>query len=270
MGRNGGCLRPPPLNLEAALPRAPSGMGQQTSTGFICCSKRAVQENLGKSDHCQVHEAPYVAEPYTLLAAPQSRSRGKQRLCSRDLDSARGSTMPGPVLDAAPTAGHPAAAGPVWFMEPNADNPGTPEPSLDNFGPRGAAAPPPLIGRQSRSTSSDRTWSQHSDSAASSAPHSPAPAAGLATPSGAEEAPVHCRVPVVRQPSSASSDSQYSSGMRAVTHALRDYAFAWSDCVDEPLNMAPGITAPWRPATRCWGPMTWADGVDGVFGKQTT
>mmetsp|Transcript_35383 Transcript_35383/g.75366 ORF Transcript_35383/g.75366 Transcript_35383/m.75366 type:complete len:189 (-) Transcript_35383:25-591(-) len=63
-----------------------------------------------------------------------------------------------------------------------------------------------------------------------------------------------------------------STGMRALSLALHDYALIWSDCIDaQPLcDAREGGMAPRKLVTRCWGPMTWADGVDDVLGKRSS
>merc|ERR1711920_500919 len=69
---------------------------------------------------------------------------------------------------------------------------------------------------------------------------------------------------VVTSPSSRSSpedtcaDADVGTGMQAISRALRHHPFAWSECLDfSPTNIATH-----KLPTRCWGPMTWGDGVD--------
>eukprot|EP00933_Yihiella_yeosuensis_P036651 TRINITY_DN30404_c0_g1_i1.p1 TRINITY_DN30404_c0_g1~~TRINITY_DN30404_c0_g1_i1.p1 ORF type:complete len:376 (-),score=69.30 TRINITY_DN30404_c0_g1_i1:103-1230(-) len=51
-------------------------------------------------------------------------------------------------------------------------------------------------------------------------------------------------------------------GLDEVSWILRDFPFAWSDCMDFTVPLEILRVGTRIPGTRCWGPMTWADMVD--------
>merc|ERR1712232_572476 len=53
--------------------------------------------------------------------------------------------------------------------------------------------------------------------------------------------------------------SKASPGMDAISSALSDKPFSWGDGA---AGWHPALMRKVQPRTRCWGPMTWADGID--------